>query len=225
MASFDYDVLIIGSGFGGSVAALRAAEKGYRVGVMESGRRWPDEDIPKTQWDLPRFLWMPAAELYGIRRIEYLDDVLILSGAGVGGGSHVYANTLYVPPKQFFDAPEWAGITDWGEELAPHLDQASRMLGVVRYPYMPTDVDRVLQEVATEIGRGETFNKAPRGRLLRDARRRGGESVLRRRRPQPDGMHLLRQLQHRLRSQREEQADDELPVPRGEARRRDPRAA
>jgi len=163
MASFDYDVVIIGSGFGGSVAALRAAEKGYRVGVMESGRRWRDEDIPKTQWDLPHFLWMPAAELYGIQRIEYLDDVLILSGAGVGGGSHVYANTLYVPPKQFFDAPEWSGITDRGEELAPHLDQASRMLGVVRYAYMPTDVDRVLQEVASEIGRAETFSKAPVG--------------------------------------------------------------
>jgi cholesterol oxidase len=163
MASFDYDVLIIGSGFGGSVAALRAAEKGYRVGVLESGRRWKDEDIPKTQWDLPHFLWMPAAELYGIQRIEYLDDVLILSGAGVGGGSHVYANTLYVPPKHFFDAPEWADITDWADELAPCLDQATRMLGVVRYPYMPTDVDRVLQQVATEMGRGETFNKAPVG--------------------------------------------------------------
>jgi cholesterol oxidase len=163
MAGFDYDVVIIGSGFGGSVAALRAAEKGYRVGVLESGRRWRDEDIPRTQWDLPRFLWMPAAELYGIQRIEYLDDVLILSGAGVGGGSHVYANTLYVPPKQFFDAPEWAGITDWGDELAPYLDQATRMLGVVRYPYMPTDIDRVLQQVATEMGRGETFNKAPVG--------------------------------------------------------------
>jgi cholesterol oxidase len=138
-------------------------EKGYRVGVMESGRRWSDEDIPKTQWNLPKFLWLPAAELYGIQRIEYLDDVLILSGAGVGGGSHVYANTLYVSPKQFFDAPEWAGITDWADELAPHLDQASRMLGVVRYPYMPTDIDRVLQQVASEIGKGETFNKAPVG--------------------------------------------------------------
>jgi cholesterol oxidase len=163
MASFDYDVVIIGSGFGGSVAALRAAEKGYRVGVMESGRRWKDEDIPKTQWDLPHFLWQPEAELYGIQRIEYLDDVLILSGAGVGGGSHVYGNTLYVPPKQFFDAPEWAGITDWADELAPHLDQATRMLGVVRYPYMPTGVDRYLQQVAIEMGRGETFNKTPVG--------------------------------------------------------------
>jgi cholesterol oxidase len=163
MAGFDYDVVIIGSGFGGSVAALRAAEKGYRVGVMESGRRWRDEDIPRTQWDLPRFLWFPAAELYGIQRIEYLDDVLILSGAGVGGGSHVYANTLYVPPRRFFDAPEWSGITDWADEIAPHIDQATRMLGVVRYPYMPTDVDRVLQQVATEMGRGETFNRAPVG--------------------------------------------------------------
>ena len=163
MATFDYDVVIIGSGFGGSVAALRAAEKGYRVGVMEAGKRWKDQDIPKTQWNLPHFLWLPAAELYGIQRIEYLDDVLILSGAGVGGGSHVYANTLYVPPKQFFDAPGWAGITDWADELAPCIDQSNRMLGVVRYPYMPTDVDRALQQVAIEMGRGESFNKAPVG--------------------------------------------------------------
>jgi cholesterol oxidase len=163
MASFDYEVVIVGSGFGGSVAALRAAEKGYRVGVLECGRRWKDEEIPKTRWDLPHFLWLPAAELYGIQRIEPLDDVLVLCGAGVGGGSHVYGNTLYFPPKQFFDAPEWAGITDWADELAPCIDQATRMLGVVRYPYMPTDVDRVLQQVAIDMGRGETFNKTPVG--------------------------------------------------------------
>jgi cholesterol oxidase len=163
MARFDYDVVIIGSGFGGSVAALRAAEKGYRVGVMEAGKRWRDQDIPKTNWDLKDYVWLPEAEMYGIQRIEYLDDVLILCGAGVGGGSHVYGNTLYVPPKQFFDAPGWASITDWAGELAPCYDQARRMLGVVRYPYMPTDIDRYLHEVATEMGRGETFNKAPVG--------------------------------------------------------------
>ncbi len=163
MRDFDYDVIVIGSGFGGSVAALRAAEKGYRVAVMESGRRWEDEDIPKTQWDLPRFLWFPEAELYGIQRIEYLDDVLILCGAGVGGGSHVYGNTLYVPPKRFFDAPEWAHITDWADELAPCIDQARRMFGVVRYPYLPTDIDRCMHQVAIEMGVGQTFNKAPVG--------------------------------------------------------------
>jgi len=163
MAGFDYDVVVIGSGFGGSVAAFWAAEKGYRVGVMESGKRWNDEDIPKTNWNLTHFLWQPEIEMYGIQRMEYLDDVMVLSGAGVGGGSHLYANTLYVPPKRFFEAREWAGITDWAGELAPFIDQASRMLGVVRVPYMPTDVDRYLQQVAIDMGRGESFNKAPVG--------------------------------------------------------------
>src|ERR1700752_5135140 len=117
MANFDYDVVVIGSGFGGSVSALRAAEKGYRVGVMESGKRWTDRDLPKSQWHLPGFLWFPAAELYGIQRGEDLDAGRVLCGAGVGCGSNVYANTLYVPPKQFFNAPRWAGITDWADEL------------------------------------------------------------------------------------------------------------
>jgi cholesterol oxidase len=222
MASFDYDVVIIGSGFGGSVAALRAAEKGYRVGVMESGKRWPDEDIPKSQWHLPGFLWFPAAELYGIQRVEYLDDVLVLCGAGVGGGSHVYANTLYVPPKQFFDAPEWAGITDWADELAPHIDQATRMLGVVRYPYMPTDVDRVMQQVATEVGRAETFNKAPVGVYFGSPGVEADRPVLRRGRAAAHRLYLVRQVQHRLRPQRQEQADDELPLPGREGRCRGP---
>ena len=170
MASFDYDVVIIGSGFGGSVAALRAAEKGYRVGVMEAGRRWRDEDIPKTNWDLKDYVWFPAAELYGIQRIEYLDDVLVLCGAGVGGGSHVYGNTLYVPPKQFFDAPGWAGITDWADELAPCYDQARRMLGVVRYPVHADRRRSVHAAGRDRNGQRGNVQQDPGGRLLRHAR-------------------------------------------------------
>jgi cholesterol oxidase len=158
-----YDVIVIGSGFGGSVAALRATEKGYKVAVMESGRRWLDEDIPKTSWDVRKFAWQPEAEMYGIQRMEFLDDVLVLCGAGVGGGSHVYGNTLYVPPKKFFDAPEWAGITDWAGELAPYIDQATRMLGVVRVPYMDTQVDRLMREVAADMGKSKSYNRAPVG--------------------------------------------------------------
>nr|MDT0522689.1 FAD-binding protein [Streptomyces sp. DSM 41633] len=158
-----YDVIVIGSGFGGSVAAMRAAEKGYRVAVMESGKRWPDETIAKTSWNARKFLWQPEFEMFGVQRIELLDDVLILSGAGVGGGSHVYANTLYVPPRRFFGAQEWSGITYWADELAPYIDQARRMLGVVRVPYMPTDVDRQMQQVADDMGIGHTFNRAPVG--------------------------------------------------------------
>jgi cholesterol oxidase len=160
---FDYDVIVIGSGFGGSVAALRATEKGYKVGVLEAARRWPDEDIPTTSWDIRKFAWQPEAEMYGIQRMEFLDDVLVLCGAGVGGGSHVYGNTLYVPPKKFFDAPEWADITDWAGELAPYIDQAARMLGVMRVPYMDTEVDRLMREVAQEMGKKKSYNRAPVG--------------------------------------------------------------
>jgi cholesterol oxidase len=160
---FDYDVIVIGSGFGGSVAALRAVEKGYRVGVLEAGRRWSDEDLPHTSWDVRGYLWQPELEMYGIQRVEFLDDVLVLCGAGVGGGSHHYAGTLYVPPKRFFEAREWAGITDWADEFAPFIDQARRMLGVVRVPYMDTTADRLMREVATEMGVGHTYNRAPVG--------------------------------------------------------------
>jgi cholesterol oxidase len=162
MSRFDYDVIIIGSGFGGSVAALRLIEKGYRVGVMEAGRRFDESNYPKTSWRLRSFLWAPMLGCTGLQRIHILKDVVVLAGAGVGGGSLVYANTLYVPPKRFFDDPQWSGITDWASELAPYYDQASRMLGVEDNPTM-TPSDAVMKAVADDMGVGHTFRMTPVG--------------------------------------------------------------
>ena len=159
---FDFDVLIIGSGFGGSVSALRLAEKGYRVGVLEAGRRFEDNAFAKNSWRLKDFLWAPKLGLTGIQRIHVLKDVVVLAGAGVGGGSLVYANTLYVPGDTFFDDPQWRGITDWKSELAPYYDQATRMLGVTRNPTM-TPSDEVLKSVAEDMGVGHTFTLTPVG--------------------------------------------------------------
>jgi len=158
----DYDVLIIGSGFGGSVSALRLTEKGYRVGVLEAGRRFADEEFAETSWDLRKFLWAPKLGCYGIQRIHPLRNVMILAGAGVGGGSLNYANTLYVPPEPFFNDPQWKHITDWRDELMPHYEQARRMLGVVENPTF-TDADRIVKEVADEMGCGDTFVPTPVG--------------------------------------------------------------
>lgn len=160
--SLHYDVLVIGSGFGGSVSALRLTEKGYRVGVLEAGRRFADEEMAKTSWDLRKFLWAPQFGCYGIQRIHLLRDVLILAGAGVGGGSLNYANTLYVPSDPFFNDPQWRDITDWRTELMPHYDQAQRMLGVVTNPTF-TDADRIMKEVADDMGVGDTFVPTPVG--------------------------------------------------------------
>jgi cholesterol oxidase len=173
----DYDVLVIGSGFGGSVTALRLTEKGYRVGVLEAGRRFTAETLPKNSWRLRDFVWAPRLGCTGIQRIHVLKDAVILAGAGVGGGSLNYANTLYVPPQPFFDDPQWAHITDWRDELAPHYDQAQRMLGVVTNPSLtPSDVE--MQRLAGQFGKADTYHPTPVGVFFgRDGRQEPGVTV------------------------------------------------
>lgn len=158
----DYDVVVIGSGFGGSVAALRLAEKGYKVCVLEAGARFEDKDFPKTSWRMRKFLFAPRLGLKGIQRIHKLPDVFILCGAGVGGGSLVYANTLYQPGDEYFNDPQWSEITDWKTELAPWYAIANRMLGVIKNPFF-SNSDRAMQQVANEMGVGDTFTLAPLG--------------------------------------------------------------
>jgi cholesterol oxidase len=168
--------VVIGSGFGGSVAALRLAEKGYSVAVLEAGRRFADADFAKTSWRLRRFLWAPALGCYGIQRITLLRPdrsgtdgskagVLVLSGAGVGGGSLVYANTLYRPLPAFYADPQWRDITDWQAELAPHYATAERMLGVTTYNRI-TPADEAMRKVAERMGVGDTFHSTPVGVFL-----------------------------------------------------------
>lgn len=163
MPEFDEDVVVIGSGFGGSVAALRLAEKGYRVRVYEAGRRFEDEDFAKTSWNLRRYLWAPMLGCFGVQRIHRLPHVMILAGAGVGGGSLNYANTLYQPGAAFFEDAQWRGIAEWESELAPHYVTAKRMLGVVeRYPHTGP-VERIMAGAADDLGVGSTFRHAPVG--------------------------------------------------------------
>ncbi|MFE6965290.1 GMC oxidoreductase [Agromyces sp. NPDC057679] len=163
MTAFDHDVVIVGSGFGGSVAALRLASKGYGVHVYEAGRRFADADFAKTSWNLRRYLWAPAIGCYGVQRIHKLPHVMILAGAGVGGGSLNYANTLYEPGPAFFADPQWGALADWQGELAPHYATAKRMLGVV--PQYPHDgpVERIMAGAANDLGVGDTFRRAPVG--------------------------------------------------------------
>ncbi|WP_020144857.1 GMC oxidoreductase [Terracoccus sp. 273MFTsu3.1] len=159
---FDHDVVVIGSGFGGSVAALRLAEKGYRVHVYEAGRRFEDDDFARTSWDVRRYLWAPRLGLFGVQRIHRLPDCLVLAGAGVGGGSLNYANTLYVPPAPFFRDRQWGHITDWQAELAPHYATAQRMLGVTVNP-CDGPVEQLMRDTAADLGVGESFRKTPVG--------------------------------------------------------------
>lgn len=159
--NFDYDYIIIGSGFGGSVSALRLSQKGYKVAVIEAGKRFRDPDFAKSNWNLRKFLWLPQALCFGIQRINLLNDVMILSGAGVGGGSLVYANTLYVPPERFFAHPTLQAMGG-SECLMPYYELAQKMLGVVPNAKL-WPVDQYFKETAREFGAEESFRVAPVG--------------------------------------------------------------
>lgn len=162
MKTKDFDVIIIGSGFGGSVAALRLTEKNYKVLVIEAGRRFKDDEFAKNSWQLKKFLFFPRLGLNGIQRIDLLRNVMVMSGAGVGGGSLVYANTLYRPPTSFYSTGTWAKLCDWEKTLDPYFAQAEKMLGVETNPFLsPSDVE--LKKAADQLGFGNTFQMAPLG--------------------------------------------------------------
>jgi cholesterol oxidase len=159
---FDFDWLIVGSGFGGSVSALRLSEKGYTVGVLECGRRFADDQFASSTADLKRYFWNPRLGMKGIFRLTTFKDVSVVSGCGVGGGSLGYANTLYVPPKPFFQDRQWAGMQDWETALAPHYAEAQRMLGVVENPH-EDPADQLLRELGRELGVEDTYKRTPVG--------------------------------------------------------------
>jgi cholesterol oxidase len=155
----EWDYLIVGSGFGGSVSGLRLVEKGYKVLMLEKGRRFAAGDFPRSNWNLPRWLWLPALGFRGIFKMTFLRHITVLSGVGVGGGSLCYANTLPTPKDEFFGLPSWGRLAQWKKELEPHYATALRMLGAARYPFV-TYSDQVLREIAKDIGRADRIEPA-----------------------------------------------------------------
>ena len=153
---YDYDYIVIGSGFGGSVASLRLAEKGYKVLTLEQGKRFNPSDFPKSNWRLSKYLWVPALRFFGFQKLSFYSTASILSGTGVGGGSLVYANTLYLPPDEFFVNNSWSRFGDWKKILAPFYDRASFMLGRKKYSKLNTE-DLLLEEVSKDMNAHHTF--------------------------------------------------------------------
>lgn len=156
MSNYDFDYLIIGSGFGGSVSAHRLAEKGYSVAVMEMGKRWRAEDFPESNWNARRFYWRPRLGLKGFFNLRPFRHVMVICGNAVGGGSITYANTLLVPPDSIWGEGTWAGLSDWTEEMPAHFAEAERMLGVTENELFGP-ADNLLKEMAELEGVGDTF--------------------------------------------------------------------
>jgi cholesterol oxidase len=151
-----YDYIIIGSGFGGSVAGLRLVEKGYKVLLLEQGKRFNPGDFPKSNWNIPKYLWIPSLRCFGFQKLSFYSTASILSGTGVGGGSLVYANTLYIPPDAFFNNSSWNSFGNWKKILEQFYDTASFMLGRKKYPKLNAE-DKLLEEISKEMNAHKTF--------------------------------------------------------------------
>ncbi len=190
--TYDYDWLIVGSGFGGSVSALRLSEKGYSVGMLECGRRFADHEFPNSTADLKRYFWNPRLGMKGIFRLTTFKDVAVASGCGVGGGSLGYACTLYVPPEKFFKDDQWADLQDWKATLAPHYDEAQRMLGVTQNPH-EDPADQMLRELGEEMGVGDTYKRTPVGIYFGDRGKTVSDPFFDGEGPDRTGCHLCGQ--------------------------------
>ncbi len=190
--TYDYDWLIVGSGFGGSVSALRLSEKGYSVGMLECGRRFADHEFPDSTADLKRYFWSPRLGMKGIFRLTTFKDVSVASGCGVGGGSLGYACTLYVPPEKFFKDEQWADLEDWQQALAPHYDEAQRMLGVTQNPH-EDPADQMLRELGEEMGVGDTYKRTPVGIYFGDRGKTVSDPFFDGEGPDRTGCHLCGQ--------------------------------
>jgi cholesterol oxidase len=152
----EYDYIVIGSGFGGSVSAMRLSEKGYKVLVIEQGKRWAAKDFPKSNWNLKKYIWAPALRLFGFLKLNFFKEVFVLSGVGVGGGSLVYANTHMMPKEPFYHHPGWSDLKDWKNILQPYFEKAKFMLGSSRYNKEHAE-DLALKSVAADIGKADTY--------------------------------------------------------------------
>ncbi|OUR97778.1 hypothetical protein A9Q84_06140 [Halobacteriovorax marinus] len=163
----EYDFVIVGSGFGGSVSACRLAQKGYSVAILEKGRHYSKQDFPKTNWDIKKYLWAPIIRCFGIQSITVLKNLMVLHGVGVGGGSLVYANTLLRPLAKIFKSTAWPSSINWEEELEPYYSKAEKMLGVCQNPHLD-EGEEVIEQLSIDLGCHETFERTNVGVFFND---------------------------------------------------------
>ena len=206
-----YDYIIIGSGFGGSVSAMRLTEKGYSVLILEKGKRFNDNDFAKTNWQYWKYLWIPAIRAHGILQISILKGAMVLHGAGVGGGSLGYANVLEVPTDETFATPAWNQPIAWGQILKPHYETAKQMLGAARNPKL-WKADEVLKQFANERGMSQTFRATEIGVFFGELESNRARSVFRWRRSGARGMPSMRRMHGRMPIQREKHLAEKLFV-------------